>query len=132
MICPLRIVITPSLFEGVADAATQLEPLYFSHEVVEFQLPEAKDRKSPLVAASEIFELPRTININEQIDIVRVLDLLIIKNKSIELNYKQKLKDLEDLKKSILQKAFTGELTNKEETSSLKQVAEPTTSYSKN
>jgi type I restriction enzyme S subunit len=31
----------------------------------------------------------------------------------IESNYKQKLEDLEELKKSILQKAFAGELTNK-------------------
>jgi type I restriction enzyme S subunit len=70
-------------------------------------------------------------NIKEQIEIVQVLDLLIIKNKLIESNYKQKLTNLEDLKKSILQKAFAGELTNKEESVHLKLVAEPEARYSK-
>ena len=31
----------------------------------------------------------------------------------VESNYYKQLKDLEELKKSILQKAFAGELTNK-------------------
>jgi type I restriction enzyme S subunit len=49
----------------------------------------------------------------------------------IILQYQQKLNNLEDLKKSILQKAFAGALTNKEESVHLKQVAEPEARYSK-
>ena len=40
-------------------------------------------------------------------------DKLITERKKLETNYQQKLTDLEELKKSILQKAFNGELTTK-------------------
>lgn len=53
-----------------------------------------------------------TKNVNVQKEIVRTLDELTIKSEMIESNYTKKLKDLEELKKSILQKAFAGELTN--------------------
>jgi hypothetical protein len=49
----------------------------------------------------------------------------------LENFYEKKLVHLEDLKKSILQKAFAGALTNKEESVHLKQVAEPEARYSK-
>ncbi len=45
--------------------------------------------------------------------IVRKLDALSEQIKQLEEIYKQKLKDLDELKKSMLQKAFSGELTNK-------------------
>lgn len=48
--------------------------------------------------------------LNEQIIIVKKLDELSIQTKKLEAIYEQKLKDLEELKKSILQKAFNGEL----------------------
>jgi type I restriction enzyme S subunit len=46
----------------------------------------------------------------EQIKIVQELDKLKEQTKQLENHYKQKLKNLEELKKSILQKAFSGEL----------------------
>jgi len=52
--------------------------------------------------------LPRSIF--EQKTIVAKLDTLSAKTKKLEAIYKQKLTDLEELKKSILKKAFSGEL----------------------
>mgnify|MGYP001098460455 CR=1 FL=1 len=51
-------------------------------------------------------------SISEQEEIVQRLDELLNFQRRIDNNYKQKLIELEELKKSILQKAFTGELTN--------------------
>ncbi len=48
--------------------------------------------------------------ITEQILIVETLDNLLIQTHKLEAIYNQKLTDLEELKKSILQKAFNGEL----------------------
>jgi len=53
-------------------------------------------------------------SISEQKQIIPKMEELKIQTNQIELHYKQKLNNLEDLKKSILQKAFAGELTNKE------------------
>lgn len=50
----------------------------------------------------------------EQIMIVNKLEALASNTKRLQSIYQQKLSNLEELKKSILQKAFAGELTNKE------------------
>ena len=47
----------------------------------------------------------------EQQTIVRQLDVLRAETQRLEVIYQKKLNDLEELKKSILQKAFSGELT---------------------
>ena len=53
-------------------------------------------------------------SISEQQKIVSQLDSLSTETKKLETLYQRKLNELEDLKKSILQKAFSGELeTNK-------------------
>ncbi|OGS22550.1 MAG: hypothetical protein A2252_02950 [Elusimicrobia bacterium RIFOXYA2_FULL_39_19] len=49
-------------------------------------------------------------NMNEQKAIVEKLDALSSETKKLEGIYEQKLADLEELKKSILKKAFSGEL----------------------
>ncbi len=49
-------------------------------------------------------------SLNEQNEIVRKLNDLILETKKLEAIYQQKINDLEELKKSILQKAFAGEL----------------------
>lgn len=49
--------------------------------------------------------------LTEQKIIVAKLDALSAETKKLEAIYKQKLTDLEELKKSVLQKAFNGELT---------------------
>ena len=48
--------------------------------------------------------------INEQKEIIKKLDDLRSVTKKLEAIYQQKINDLEELKKSILQKAFNGEL----------------------
>lgn len=53
-------------------------------------------------------------SIKEQQNIVRQLDALRAETQKLEAVYQKKLDDLEELKKSILQKAFSGELTQKE------------------
>lgn len=48
--------------------------------------------------------------LHEQSVIVKKLDALSIQTRKLETIYEQKLADLEELKKSVLQKAFAGEL----------------------
>ncbi len=50
----------------------------------------------------------------QQVRIVRQLDTLSVETKKLEEKYQQKLSALDDLKKSILEKAFKGELKEKE------------------
>ena len=51
----------------------------------------------------------------EQQTIVEKLDALSVETKKLESIYQQKINDLEELKKSILQKAFNGELNTAKE-----------------
>ena len=64
-----------------------------------------------IVAVKELkkIEIP-LITIEEQKQIVEKLDSLSVETKNLEKIYRQKIEDLDELKKSILQKAFTGEL----------------------
>ena len=52
-------------------------------------------------------------SLEEQQTIVQKLDALSSETKKLEAIYQQKINDLEELKKSVLQKAFSGELNNK-------------------
>ncbi len=65
-------------------------------------------------------------SISEQKQIVKKLDKLSTETKKLEAIYEKKLVDLEELKKSILEKAFSGELTKdfaKKANANLKKVA---------
>jgi type I restriction enzyme, S subunit len=55
-----------------------------------------------------VFPVPKSLK--EQQVIVQKLDALSTETKKLETIYQQKLNDLEELKKSVLQKAFSGEL----------------------
>ena len=46
----------------------------------------------------------------EQKDIIKKFETLFTETKKLEAIYQQKINDLEELKKSVLQKAFAGEL----------------------
>ena len=50
-------------------------------------------------------------SLSEQQAIVQKLDVLSAETKQLKTIYQQKINDLDELKKSILQKAFAGELT---------------------
>jgi type I restriction enzyme, S subunit len=52
--------------------------------------------------------------LEKQQSIVQKLDALSAETKKLETIYQQKIKDLEELKKSVLQKALNGELTEKD------------------
>ena len=54
-------------------------------------------------------------SIKEQQNIVRKLDALSAETQKLENIYQNKINDLEELKKSILQKAFSGELKTAEQ-----------------
>lgn len=54
--------------------------------------------------------LPYPISIEEQQKIVGTLDLITEQTKKLEAIYTQKIIDLEEMKKSVLQKAFSGQL----------------------
>lgn len=56
------------------------------------------------------FYLP---SLDEQKKIVKKLEKLNLETDKLSVYYQQYIEDLEELKKSILQKAFSGELTNK-------------------
>ncbi|WP_372800886.1 restriction endonuclease subunit S [Lutibacter sp.] len=54
-------------------------------------------------------------SVDEQKIIVHKLNVLLAETKKLAANYQQKLADLEELKKSVLQKAFKGELKTEKE-----------------
>ena len=56
------------------------------------------------------FSIPVPKSLTEQQSIVKKLDALSEQTKKLEAIYKQKLADLEELKKSVLHKAFAGKL----------------------
>jgi len=54
--------------------------------------------------------IPFPKSLGEQQSIVQKLEALSLETKKLEAIYQQKINDLEELKKSVLQKAFSGEL----------------------
>lgn len=72
----------------------------------------ARQAAQPVISNSSLkdvaLEFPKSLK--EQQTIVQKLDALSAETKRLEAIYKQKINDLEELKKSVLQKAFNGEL----------------------
>lgn len=65
----------------------------------------------PGISRTDVLKLSLHVpSVKEQQAIVKKLDALSAETKRLEAIYQQKLEDLEELKKSILQKAFNGEL----------------------
>ena len=58
----------------------------------------------------EIFKIAFPQSLKDQQTIIQKLNTLSAETKKLEAIYRQKIVDLEELKKSVLQKAFTGEL----------------------
>jgi type I restriction enzyme S subunit len=71
-----------------------------------------KGASYPAVTDAEVKSIlmPFPKSLKTQQTIVQKLDALSIETKKLEAIYQQKINDLEELKKSILQKAFSGEL----------------------
>lgn len=72
----------------------------------------ARQAAQPVISNSSLKDviLPFPKSTTEQKSIVAKLDALSAETKKLERIYSQKLADLEELKKSILKKAFSGEL----------------------
>lgn len=58
---------------------------------------------------NQVFNFPKSLP--QQKQIVQELDALSKEIKELETIYKHKIKNLDELKKSVLKKAFAGELT---------------------
>ena len=71
-----------------------------------------KGASYPAVNDSEVKNITISYpkSLAEQKSIVKKLDALSAETKKLEGIYRQKLTDLEELKKSVLKKAFAGEL----------------------
>ena len=73
----------------------------------------ARQAAQPVISNSSLEEVllqfPKSLK--DQKSIVTKLDALSAETKKLEAIYRQKLADLDELKKSVLQKAFTGQLT---------------------
>jgi type I restriction enzyme S subunit len=79
--------------------------------VSKYVLAHVNTLMQPNLSITDLKNLPVPIpSINEQDQIVIKLDMLRNEIEQLESLYQQKLNDLEELKKSILQKAFNGEL----------------------
>lgn len=79
--------------------------------VIDKMISEAKGTTQKFVGLGYLrdFKIKFPI-LNKQISIVAKLDKLSAETKKLEVIYRQKLTDLEELKKYILKKAFNGEL----------------------
>jgi type I restriction enzyme S subunit len=90
--------------------------LYFlkSNRAKNYVELESKGGAQPFIGLGKLREFPVIVAPqNKQDSIVIELDQLYLETKRLETIYRQKLAALNELKQSILQKAFTGQLTSK-------------------
>ena len=72
-------------------------------------------RQAITKAQLEVFKIAFPKTIKEQKSLMNKLEALSTQTKKLEAIYQQKINDLEELKKSVLQKAFRGELKTEKE-----------------
>ena len=86
--------------------------LILSKEVQEILLSHSTGATVQHINMKDIraFKIYNLSDLKEQISLVQKLDALKSETKKLETVYQKKIADLEELKKSILQKAFAGEL----------------------
>ena len=82
-----------------ANESELLDRVTLGATVHKLDTPKIKDLRVPILSQ------------NEQKDIVKTLDAATIGFKTLVANYKAKIQDISDLRQSLLQKAFAGELT---------------------
>ena len=98
----------------IKDKITQdfLYHLLLSSHFTEYAMEGSQRAGMPKVNRKHLFEYTFYCPpFQEQKTIVKRLDTLSKQTKALEKIYQEKLRDLDELKKSILQKAFSGELT---------------------
>ena len=121
----LKVAVVPSTYDGalvnqrVAALVANEEnvnPSYLYYflttkGVADYVLAHVNTLMQPNLSINDLKTLPVPLpSTDEQESIVRHLDAMQCKTQELEAVYQQKLDDLEELKKSILQKAFAGEL----------------------
>jgi type I restriction enzyme S subunit len=85
--------------------------LLLSKDFTEYAILGSQRAGMPKVNREHLFAYRITLPpLKEQQTIVQKLDALSTETKQLEAIYQQKINDLDELKKSILQKAFAGEL----------------------
>ncbi|MCG2809200.1 MAG: restriction endonuclease subunit S, partial [Candidatus Portnoybacteria bacterium] len=84
---------------------------FLYHLLINLELPKLAKGVKPGINRNEVYSIDVNIPpFPEQKSIVKKLDALSAETKKLEGIYRQKLADLEELKKSVLKKAFEGEL----------------------
>ena len=87
-----------------------------SKSVEKYVISHVNTLMQPNLSIVDLKQMPVPVpSVQEQEKIIRKLDALSTETKKLEAIYQQKLNDLEELKKSILQKAFSGELKTEKE-----------------
>lgn len=98
-----------TFFVKLNEKRMNLNFIYYLFKYLE--LPKLSKGVKPGINRNEVYSLDVNIpNLSEQFAIVSRLNELADVTKKLSAAYQQKLSDLEELKKSILQKAFNGEL----------------------
>ncbi len=125
----LKVAIVPKSYDGALlnQRVAALVPheeqvndkyLYYylcTHIVVEYVLKHVNTLMQPNLSINDLKDMPIPIPpLHEQQSIVQKLDALRTETQKLEAVYKKKIEDLEELKKSILQRAFAGELPGAE------------------
>lgn len=82
---------------------------YFKAALQKLGKGSAQDNLNMGTFETQKFPFPKSLA--QQTQIVEKLDKLRAETQKLEAIYKQKIEDLEELKKSILQKAFAGQLS---------------------
>ena len=121
----LKVAVVPASYDGalVNQRVAALVPneklanqsfLYYfltTNGVAKYVLAHVNTLMQPNLSINDLKNLPVPCpSIKEQQTVVRQLDALRAESQKLEAVYQKKIDDLEELKKSILQKAFAGEL----------------------
>lgn len=122
----LKVAVVPESYDGalVNQRVAALVPkenlvnqnfLYFyltTSGVAKYVLEHVNTLMQPNLSINDLKNMPVPCpNLKQQQTIVRQLDALRAETQKLEAVYQKKIADLEELKKSILQKAFSGQLS---------------------
>ena len=126
---PNYVIKNMALFKNIGQLNPFFLKYYLESKVVKDKMQkEAKGSTQKFVSLGYLRDFPICVpNADEQAEIVRILDVMLKQECDVEMALQSTLKQIEIMKKSILAKAFRGELgtNNPEEESSielLKQI----------
>ena len=106
---------------GLIKKALNINPLFLlfylkSHTAKKYIESESRGGAQPFIGLTKLRAFPVLLaSPEEQEEVVSKLTLIEARTENLVLIYETKLKSLDELKKSLLQKAFSGELTKTED-----------------